>query len=104
MQIALPVLVRGTDFREKTSTVSVSAHGCLVRLAAKVAQGDEVWLIHPKTAEEIPSRVVSLGKQGGEKIPDGIEFSEPSPLFWRINFPPDDWQTSMERKRSTRDS
>lgn len=99
VQIALPVLVRGADFREKTSTVSVSAHGCLVRLTAKVAQGDEVWLIHPKTAEEIPSKVVSLGKPDGEKTPVGIEFSEPSPLFWRINFPPDDWLTSTERKR-----
>jgi hypothetical protein len=101
VHIALPVLVRGMDFRENTSTVAVSAYGCLVMLTAKVAQGDQVWLLHPKTAEEIPGRVVSIGKQDGEKTPVGIEFSEASPLFWRINFPPDDWLTSVERKRPT---
>ena len=102
VQIALPVLVRGKGFHEKTSTVSVSAYGCLLRLHAKVVQGDELWLLHPKTAEEMPARVVSLGKPDGETTAVGIEFSEPSPVFWRISFPPDDWQTSTERKKPVR--
>lgn len=102
VHIVLPLLVRGTDFHEKTTTVAVSAHGCLVMLAARVAHGDQVWLIHPKTAEEMPGRVVSMGKPEGAKTPVGIEFSEPSPIFWRINFPPSDWLTSVERKRPPR--
>jgi hypothetical protein len=55
--------------------------------------------VNPKTAEELPSKVVSLGKPEDGKIPVGIEFSEASPLFWQISFPPDDWLTSSERKR-----
>ena len=99
VHIALPVIVRGVDFRETSSTVTVNANGCLVMLTATVAREDQIWLINPKTAEELPGKVVSLGKPEEGKIPVGIEFSEPSPLFWRINFPPDDWLTSSERKR-----
>jgi hypothetical protein len=97
--IALPLIVRGADFQEISSTVAVNANGCLVMLKAPVARDDQLWLINPKTVEELPGRVVSLGKSVDGKVPVGIEFSEPSPLFWRINFPPDDWLTSTERKR-----
>ena len=97
--IALPLIVRGADFRETASTVAVNANGCLVLLKATVAMDDQIWLINPKTVEELPGTVVSLGKRQDEKTPVGIEFSEPSPLFWRINFPPDDWLTSPDRKR-----
>lgn len=99
VQISMPVLVHGRDFNEATSTVAVNAHGCLVMLKAKVVRDDHVSLINPKTAEELPAKVVSLGKPEDGKIPVGMEFGEPSPLFWRINFPPEDWFTSSERKR-----
>ena len=99
VQIAMPVLVRGRQFEEATSTVAVNAHGCLVMLKTPVLREDQVSLVNPKTAEELPSKVVSLGKSEEGKVPVGIEFGEPSPLFWKINFPPDDWVTSVERKR-----
>ena len=97
--IALPLIVRGADFRESGPTVAVNANGCLVRLETSVAMGEEVWLINPRTAEELAGTVVSLGKREEGRTPVGIEFSEPSPLFWRINFPPDDWLNSADRKR-----
>ena len=99
VHIAMPLVVRGSGFRETASTVAVNAHGCLVMLKSQVARDDLIWLINPKTAEELPSKVVSFGKPEDGKVPVGIEFSEPSPLFWQINFPPDDWLTSVERKR-----
>ena len=97
--IAIPVVVRGTGFEETTSTVTVNAHGGLVMLGATVERDSPVWIIHTKTLEELPGKVVSLGKPEQGKIPVGIEFAEPSPFFWQIYFPPDDWQTSVERKR-----
>lgn len=99
VQIAMPVLVRGASFQETTNTIAVNAHGCLLLLKAKVARDDQLSLVNLKTAEELPAKVVSLGKAEDGKIPVGVEFGEPSPLFWRINFPPDDWFTSAERKR-----
>ena len=99
VQIAMPVLLRGKNFEEFTNTVAVNAHGCLVMLKAAVSRDDQISLVNPKTAEELPGKVVSLGKPEDGKVPVGIEFSEASPLFWQINFPPDDWLTSSERKR-----
>ena len=99
VQISMPVLVHGKNFNESTTTVTVNAHGCLVLLKTKVARDDQLSIINPKTAEELPVRVVSIGKAEDGKIPVGVEFGEPSPLFWRISFPPDDWFTSTERKR-----
>ena len=88
-QIAIPVIVRGADFRETTSTVSVNAYEGFVMLKATVARGDLIWLINPKTAEELPAKVISLDNPEDGKIPVAVEFS----------FPPDDWHTSAERKR-----
>jgi hypothetical protein len=102
VHIAMPLLVPGPGFQEMTSTVAVNAHGCLVMLQAKVSRGDHVWLINPKTVEELPAKIAFLGKPEEGKTPVGIEFLEASPLFWRISFPPEDWTTSSERKRPVR--
>ena len=102
VQIAMPVMVRGLNgqkaFEEETQTVSINAHGCMLRLAAQVARSQEVHIVNPKTAEELPCKVTFLGQRDAEKPEVGIEFTEPSPLFWRIAFPPEDWDPS-ERKR-----
>src|ERR1700722_19419229 len=100
IQIAMPVVVSGRHFKEATNTVAVGAHGCLVLLETRVLRDEQISLVNPKTAEELPGKVVSLGKPEEGKTPVGIEFGEPSPLFWQINFPPDDWLTCSERKRS----
>jgi hypothetical protein len=104
VQIAMPVIVRCKEgkhpFDEKTQTVSVNANGCLIRLQATVVRGQQVSLINPNTTEELPCAVIFLGKKDGGKTEVGLEFAEASPLFWRISFPPEDWDPS-ERKRAT---
>jgi hypothetical protein len=104
VQIAMPVIVRCKDgkgaFEEKTLTVSVNANGCLVRIAAQVIRTQKVFLVNPNTTEELPCTVMFLGKKDGGKTEVGLEFAEASPLFWRISFPPEDWDPS-ERKRPT---
>jgi len=100
--IAMPIIVRCREgkarFEEKTTTVSVNANGCLVKLQAQIVRGEKVLLVNPRTTEELPCTVIFLGKKEGGTMEVGIEFSEASPLFWRISFPPDDWNPS-ERKR-----
>ena len=103
VNIAMPVLVRGTRgaqrFEEESQTVSVNAHGCNLRMATPVARGQEIALVNKKTAEELPSTVTFIGQKDAGKMEVGVEFTEPSPLFWRIAFPPEDWDPS-ERKRA----
>jgi PilZ domain len=100
--IAMPILVRGKHagqpFEEETQTISVSAHGGLLRVAAKLARGQAISIVNAKTAEELPCTVTSLGQKENGKTEVGVEFTEASPLFWRIAFPPEDWDPS-ERKR-----
>ena len=102
VNIAMPVLVRGKrggqPFEEQALTISVNAHGCMVRVATPLTRLQEVAIVNIKTAEELPCKVTFLGQKEGGKTEVGFEFSEASPVFWRIAFPPEDWDPS-ERKR-----
>lgn len=104
VNIAMPILVRGKKagqpFQEETHTISVNAHGCIFRLATQVTRLQEVAIVNAKTAEELACQVTFLGQRESGKIEVGVEFNEPSPLFWRIAFPPENWDPS-ERKRPT---
>jgi hypothetical protein len=103
VNIAMPVLVRGKKgnqaFEEEALTISVSAHGCMVRVATPLTRAQEIAIVNKKTAEELPCTVTFLGQKDQGKTEVGVEFAEASPLFWRIAFPPEDWDPS-ERKRS----
>jgi hypothetical protein len=105
VQIAMGLIVRGTsegtNFQEETQTISVSAHGCMVRLAAKVARGQQITIINTKTVEELTCTVTYLGQKDGAKAEVGVEFTEPSPVFWRIAFPPENWDPSERKRAST---
>jgi hypothetical protein len=104
IQISMPIIVRGKSgnhaFEEKTRTVSVSANGCMVRLEAPLSRAQHVSIVHPKTAEELPCTVTFVGQKEEGKTEIGLEFAESSPLFWRIAFPPEDWDPG-ERKRAS---
>jgi hypothetical protein len=105
VHIAIPILVRGMSgtqkFEEAGRTTTVNAHGCLISLATRLTRGQQVSLIHPKTAEELPCKVVFISDRSQDRSDVGLEFMEPSPLFWRIAFPPEDWGSSTERKRTS---
>jgi hypothetical protein len=81
---------------EKTYTLVVNAHGALLLLSMKLSAGDSITLTNPQTDEQQPARVVYLGPQQSDKQEIGIEFVKPSPLFWRIAFPPSDWTSAHE--------
>jgi hypothetical protein len=103
VQIVMPVLVRGITaekpFEEEASTTAISANGCLLMMSRPVARNEHVKIVNTKTAEELPCRVAFLGKKMDGKTEVGLEFAEASPLFWKIAFPPKDWDPS-ERKRA----
>jgi hypothetical protein len=104
VHIAIPILIRGLSgtqkFEEAGRTTTVNAHGCLISLTTRLIRAQQVSLIHPKTAEELPCKVVFISERAQDRADVGLEFMEPSPLFWRIAFPPEDWGSSTERKRA----
>lgn len=91
----------GKAFSERTHTLVVNAHGALIRLLEPVERNQEVVITNIKTNEERTCRVAGVlsGQSGEPEV--GIEFSEPSPRFWRIAFPPEDWSPrNPEAKRT----
>ena len=103
VQIGMSVEICATEgelFQEKTKTITVNANGCLVLLAAKVKRGQKLTIINPQTQEELACAVIFQGDYNSGKSEVGLEFSEPSPKFWRIAFPPNDWDPN-ERKRAS---
>jgi len=102
VHISMPVRVNGKAgtqaFQEETMTASVNAHGCMVRMRQSVERGQQLSLFNHAIEEELPCTVTYLGPKDRGKTEVGLEFVEPSPRFWRINFPPDDWDPA-ERKR-----
>ena len=88
---------------EVSYTLVVNAHGALIALAMKVQPNELLVIKNLNTGQERQSRVVrvSMGEETTEPQV-AIEFTEPSPSFWNIDFPPSDWKTATSRTGSTR--
>jgi hypothetical protein len=83
----VPLIVCGETaeqqrFEEETFTISVSAHGALVLLAASVSLGQTVVLIKPETQQAQEGRVSRLGALYGGLAQVAVEFTQPVPEFW----------------------
>jgi hypothetical protein len=91
---------QGKDFEESTQTLAINAHGALVLLSARVISGAVVHMRHNKTEEEQECHVAYLGPVRGGKAEIGLEFKTPSPNFWRVAFPPEDWTPKSPEARA----
>ncbi len=105
MHFAIPVFIYGNDetgapYQDITQTVAINANGCLVELTTSVVKDQALLLTNMKTNEEIPCNVVTIGNPANGKFPVGLRFAQPSPRFWGLAFPPDDWDPAT-RKRPT---
>ena len=92
----VPLIVTGESpereaFQEETFTLAVSAHGALLILAARVAEGQTVQLENPETHQQREARVAYLGSRYAGLRKVGIEFTRPAPDFWPVTPPPPDW-------------
>jgi len=95
--LSLPIVVRAeggpgsAPLEEATQTLVVNAHGALITIAARVEKGQTLRIFNGTTQEELLCRVIYVGQKLGGKAQVGVEFHKPSPDFWRIAFPPEDW-------------
>lgn len=105
----------GVRFEEETATSNVNAHGALILLSYRVEIGQLLTMSNVKTGEQLPCTVIDVTDEDRGKMEVGIEFLKPSPRFWRVSFPPDDWSprspeakkysgppTSLPKKASSR--
>jgi len=91
-----------SKFSEAAQTVVVNAHGALVELIMSLEQGQTIMLRNVRTTEtqESTVKLVSPGESG--KFNVAIEFNKPSPNFWHISFPPDDWAIRLQDAKKNR--
>jgi hypothetical protein len=94
--LSVPIQVRGKnaqnqDFTEETRTLVVNAHGALISLSAQVVVNQKVCVSNSATHQTQECRVVYFGNMQAGKAQMGVEFLTPSPAFWQIDFPPEDW-------------
>jgi len=94
--LSVPIQVRGKnaqnqDFSEETRTLVVNAHGALISLSAQVVVNQKVFVSNSATHQTQECRVVYFGNLQAGKAQMGVEFLTPSPAFWQIDFPPEDW-------------
>jgi hypothetical protein len=80
--------ISGEPIRELTRTLSVSAHGGLLALAATVEKGQTLLVENKNTRKKQECRVVYVGPTHNGKWSVGIEFTQVAVDFWRIYFPP----------------
>ena len=103
MQVGIRVRgkdAQGMDFEEGTETLAINAHGALILLTARVISGGVVHMKHNKTGEEQECHVAFLGPVRSGRAEIGVEFTTPSPNFWRVAFPPEDWSPKNPEARN----
>lgn len=101
LELALVIYGHGPDqepFCEETVTLEINASGALVTLATGVQPDQKLLVTNPKTGEEVACRVARMGRGPKGKAEIALEFLNPAPRFWRITFPPENWNP-LERKR-----
>jgi hypothetical protein len=91
---------QGTSFEEETQTLAINAHGALILLHARLTSGSTVHMKHNRTEEEQECHVAFLGPVRDGKSEIGLEFTSPRPAFWRVAFPPEDWNPRSAEARS----
>jgi hypothetical protein len=81
----------GPQFYERTQTLGVSAHGALIALTGLVAPRQKLTVQNLASGEQQECQVVYVDKDwmGPNKV--AVEFMRPAPKFWRIAYPPADW-------------
>ena len=74
-------------FTEETTTALVFENGGVLRLSAKVDPGQLLFLTHKETKREVVAQVTRKRNSRPMSCYVEVEFSEPSPGFWGIEFP-----------------
>jgi hypothetical protein len=94
--VNLKIIVAGKAVTAKGITESVNDHGAMVQCVRAFPAQTIVELENDRTGEKTQCRVTRtpIENKDGYLIP--LEFSAPSPTFWRISFPPSDWKPGDE--------
>jgi PilZ domain len=88
ISLRVPIVIygfagKGGAFHEDAETILVNDSGALVTLKAKLAIGDNVFLVHKSSSEEHEVRVVYLDAYSDRETRVGLAFKQPLADFWK---------------------
>jgi hypothetical protein len=96
--IRVPVMLEATMSGQKITsaavTVAVNIHGAMVLCSRSFDAETKLEIRNERTADRTIVRVTRTPRESAEGFLIPLEFTEPSPNFWRISFPPENWKSS----------
>jgi hypothetical protein len=95
--IRVPVSIEATILGQKVKadayTVAVNIHGAMVLCPRSFDAETRLEMRNERTAERIEVRVTRAPRESAEGYLIPLEFVSPSPRFWQISFPPENWKS-----------
>lgn len=89
--LKVPIVVRAPmtnkDLCEKSHTLVVNAHGALIALSVRISLKQPLILRNEVTGQERECYVIHVTEGQKTAFEVGVEFSEPAPHFWNVEFP-----------------
>jgi hypothetical protein len=96
--IRVPVMLEATMLGQKVKaeafTVAVNIHGAMVLCARSFDAETKLEIRNERTGQSTVVRVTRTPRESAEGYLLPLEFTSPSPNFWQISFPPENWKSS----------
>lgn len=90
--ITLAMTEKGQPVKITAHTVAVNIHGAMVACPRLLDTDTKVEMVNGRTQEKVGSRVTRAPRESPEGFLIPVEFTTPSPNFWQISFPPENWK------------
>jgi hypothetical protein len=92
--VTLEVTMSGQKIAISAFTVAVNIHGAMVLSARSFDAETELEMRNERTRDCAVVRVTRAPRESAEGYLIPLEFTSPSPNFWQISFPPENWKSS----------
>ena len=86
----------GSCLQGQAFTSVVNAHGGLLEFPVRLENNQKIQINNPHSGEEVSCRVLRVEGTRAALYEVAFEFEKRSPLFWQIDFPPENWVAKEE--------
>jgi hypothetical protein len=92
--VILELMVEGEKVTAPAITVAVNIHGAMLLCASTFDAETVMQIRNERSRDRAGARVTRAPRESAEGFLIPLEFTEPSPNFWQITFPPSNWKSS----------
>ena len=92
--VTLEATMSGQKIKADAFTVAVNIHGAMVLCPRSFDAETRLEIRNERTTERTEVRVTRTPRESAEGYLIPLEFTAPSPKFWQISFPPENWKSS----------